>query len=112
MSEYTLTLPYYTCTEWGIQCVKLCGSNNGCAADCQQNHPCGAQHPIRVNATTTSKTASASATATNEVFNGLSDGSGGNTGGGKNAAGVLRFGDSFGLAVVAGGLLAGFAVVL
>ncbi|KAK4240859.1 hypothetical protein C8A03DRAFT_12857 [Achaetomium macrosporum] len=111
ISEYTLTLPYYVCTEWGNQCVKDCGSNNVCASDCREQHPCGAQNPVRANTTVTSTTATSSATATasNEVFDGLADGS---ENGNRNAAGALRFGDSYGLAVVAGGLFAGFAMLL
>ncbi|AEO70025.1 uncharacterized protein THITE_27104, partial [Thermothielavioides terrestris NRRL 8126] len=102
LTEYTLTLPYYVCVEWGNQCVKACGSDNQCASNCREDHPCGAQNPPRVNATTTSTTATtASATASNQVFTGLADGSGSNTAGGNNAAGTLRLSDSFGLAVVA-----------
>lgn len=115
ISEYTQTLPYHVCTEWGSQCVTKCGSNNDCAADCREKHPCGAQSPTRVNETTTTSTsASATAAPTNQVFNGLSDGSGNsnNNNSGKNAAGALRFGDSYGIAVLAGGLFAGFAMLL
>lgn len=119
MTEYTMTLPYYVCTEWGNQCVKACGNgNNQCASDCREKHPCGAQNPTRVNSTTTTSattataTSSGTATATNQVFNGLGDGSSNNVGAGTgNAAGALRFGDSYGLAVVVGGLFAGFAML-
>lgn len=115
MTEYTLTLPYHVCTEWGTQCVASCGSNNQCSSDCREKHPCGAQSPTRVNETTsTSATASATASpsSTNQVFDGLSDGSQNGNDNKKNAAGSLRFGDSFGLVVLAGGLFAGFAVLL
>ncbi|KAL2130422.1 hypothetical protein VTI74DRAFT_6394 [Chaetomium olivicolor] len=117
VSEYTLTLPYHVCTQWGNNCEKNCGTDNLCAADCRQKHPCGALKPTRVNATTTSAAVSSTAapTATNQVFNGLADGSDGNANagnGGKNAAGMVRFGDSYGLAVVAGGLFAAFAMLL
>ncbi|KAK3309584.1 uncharacterized protein B0T15DRAFT_515874 [Chaetomium strumarium] len=111
ISQYTLTLPYYVCTEWGNQCVKDCGSNNGCASDCREKHPCGAQNPPRANTTATSTTATSSATGTptNQVFDGAADGS---NIGNNNAAGALRFGSSYGLAVVAGSLFAGFAMLL
>lgn len=113
VSEYTLTLPYHVCTAWGTQCVAGCGSNNQCSSDCREKHPCGAQSPIRANATTTSATsASATATPTNQVFDGLSDGTSNNNNNKGNAAGALRFGDSYGLAVVAGGLFAGFAMLV
>lgn len=116
MTEYTLTLPYHVCTAWGTQCVAACGSNNQCSNDCREKHPCGAQNPTRVNQTTTSSTQTATATssptASNQVFNGLGDGSSSNAGAGNgNAAGVLRFGDSYGLAVVVGGLFAGIAML-
>jgi hypothetical protein len=96
--------------------VAACGSNNQCANDCREKHPCGAQHPTRVNQTTTSSTQTATATsspsASNQVFSGLGDGSSSNAGAGNgNAAGVLRFGDSYGLAVVVGGLFAGIAML-
>jgi len=119
VTEYTLTLPYHMCTAWGTQCVEACGSDNQCAASCREDNPCGAQSPKRLNETTasaTTSTASATSTPTNQVFDGMADSgdedssSGGNNGG-KNAAGVLRFGDSYGLAVVAGGLFAGFAML-
>ncbi len=115
ISEYTLTLPYHVCTAWGTQCVASCKSDNVCASSCRQDHPCGAQSPTRVNETTsTSATASATASpsSTNQVFDGLSDGNQNGNSNTKNAAGALRFGDSFGLVVVAGGLFAGFAVLL
>jgi hypothetical protein len=117
VTEYTLTLPYHMCTAWGSQCVKACGSDNQCAGACREDNPCGAQSPKRVNETTssaTTSTASATSAPTNQVFDGMADdGSDGeNTKTDKNAAGALRFGDSYGLVVVAGGLFAGFAVLL
>ncbi|KAL2018579.1 hypothetical protein VTK56DRAFT_621 [Thermocarpiscus australiensis] len=113
MSEYTLTLPYHVCMRWGDQCVAACGSDNICAASCRQDHPCGAQHPTLVNSTKTSTMpATSTAAATSQVFSGLADGSQGNVGGGDSAAGALRFGSSYGIAVVAAGLFAGFAVLL
>ncbi|KAH8766864.1 hypothetical protein F5883DRAFT_79601 [Diaporthe sp. PMI_573] len=73
VSEYSLTLPYFVCTEWGNQCVKDCGWNSTCASVCRQDHPCGATDPSPAN---TSSTATASATASSAsadsttVFNG------------------------------------------
>ncbi|KAK4041543.1 hypothetical protein C8A01DRAFT_34381 [Parachaetomium inaequale] len=115
VTEYTLTLPYHVCTAWGQQCVKACGSDNQCAGDCLQKHPCGAQQPTRVKNETTSSTTvapTASATQTNQVFDGFADSAGAANDDGKSAAGALRLGDSYGLAVVAGGLFAGFAMLL
>ena len=52
VTEYTQTMPYFTCTEWGNQCVKACGtSDSSCAASCRADHPCGAQDPVKPNAT-------------------------------------------------------------
>jgi hypothetical protein len=115
VTEYTLTLPYHVCTAWGQQCVKACGSDNQCAGDCLQKHPCGAQQPTRVNETASSTTVAptASATQANQEFNGFADSAGAaNSDDDKSAAGALRLGDSYGLAVVAGGLFAGFAMLL
>jgi hypothetical protein len=115
VTEYTLTLPYHMCTAWGTQCVEKCGSDNYCARDCREDHPCGAQRPTRVNDTDTSSTTAAVPSATgppaDQVFDGLDDGSDGNDND-ENAAGSLRFANSYGLALVAGGLFAGFAVLL
>ncbi|KAH6634030.1 hypothetical protein B0J18DRAFT_415085 [Chaetomium sp. MPI-SDFR-AT-0129] len=120
VTEYTLTLPYYVCTEWGNQCVTACGNDNTCASECREKHPCGAQRPhSNATSTTVSPTASATSTSTpspdGQAFDGFGDGSGDDSqgkGGNGNAAGALRFGDSYGLAMVAGGLFAGFALVL
>ncbi|KAI0126540.1 hypothetical protein BJ170DRAFT_410152 [Xylariales sp. AK1849] len=81
ISEYSLTLPYFTCTEWGNQCVTACGQDNTCSAACRDDHPCGAQNPTKVNVTSTasgSATATgsgATASGTNVIYTGL-DGTG------------------------------------
>ncbi|KUI57123.1 hypothetical protein VP1G_04469 [Cytospora mali] len=63
VSEYSLTLPYFVCTEWGNQCVTACGQNNTCSAACRDDHPCGAQHPKTYNTTATAASTTASSTA-------------------------------------------------
>ncbi|KAI1170911.1 hypothetical protein F4777DRAFT_88817 [Nemania sp. FL0916] len=79
LSEYSLTLPFFVCQEWGNQCVAGCNGDAACASDCRQNHPCGALNPTRVNETTTSSMATPTqtgATPTNsadQVYNGLGD---------------------------------------
>jgi hypothetical protein len=109
VSEYTLTIPYHVCTEWGNQCVEACGSDNQCASSCREDHPCGAQNPKKYNTTSTATTTTAAPTATpTEAFNGMADG----TSTDKNGAGMLRFGDSYGLLVLAGGMFAGIAGLL
>ena len=61
ITEYTLTLPFFVCQEWGTQCVKNCPStDSACQASCQQDHPCGARDPEGPK----TKTASGSATMT------------------------------------------------
>jgi hypothetical protein len=114
VTEYSQTIPFYICQEWGNQCVKACGQDNTCSDNCRANHPCGAQNPKRVNSTSTSSAATASATD--------AAGSAPPTAGfagatsapkGKGAASsMLNLGQSYGLAVVFAGIFAGFALVL
>ncbi|KAI1114935.1 hypothetical protein F5Y14DRAFT_148759 [Nemania sp. NC0429] len=78
LSEYSLTLPFFICQEWGNQCVTGCGSNSACASDCRQNHPCGALNPTRANktsssASTPSATGASSTPSAGQVFDGLGD---------------------------------------
>lgn len=61
ISQYSLTLPYFICQEWGNQCVANCGLDSTCASSCRQKHPCGAQDPRRGNKTVASASRSASA---------------------------------------------------
>ncbi|OIW24059.1 hypothetical protein CONLIGDRAFT_693012 [Coniochaeta ligniaria NRRL 30616] len=122
VSEYSLTLPYFVCTEWGTQCVKQCGSDNTCASACRQDHPCGAQRPkTNYTTTTTSSTADPTGTAeatttANQVFSGIAGSAtttastSGQTN--TNAGAALEFGRGYGLVVVAGSLFAGFAMML
>lgn len=113
VSEYSLTLPYFVCQEWGNQCVNDCGGDSACASSCREDHPCGALNPKLENKTTQTASASASATATGTdgVFTGLGDGSSGD--GKPNAAQrTLAFGQAYGLLVVGGSLFAGFALML
>ncbi|KAL2165538.1 hypothetical protein VTH06DRAFT_840 [Thermothelomyces fergusii] len=120
VSEYTLTLPYHVCQAWGEQCVDQCGGDNQCQASCREDHPCGAQSPTRVNATQTtssapSTTASSTTAPTDKVYDGLDDGEDdedSDGGRGNSAAGALRLGDSYGVAILAASLFAGFALVL
>ncbi|KAF2403965.1 hypothetical protein EJ06DRAFT_527545 [Trichodelitschia bisporula] len=117
MTEYSQTIPYYECTEWGTQCVKNCGQNNACSSDCRQNHPCGAQHPTRVNTSSISPTATkagsgsdSSASATDAgTFGGANSGT---KSGSKSAAAAVSIGQTYGLAVVAAGIFAGFGLLL
>ncbi|KAK2029914.1 hypothetical protein LX32DRAFT_341365 [Colletotrichum zoysiae] len=116
MSEYSLTLPYHVCQEYGNQCVAACGIGaNTCANNCRVNNPCGAQNPTRVNVTSTAS-ASASASATesaNAVFTGIAGTpSGSGSGSGSSGAAALEMGRSAGLAVLVGGVIGGVAFLL
>ncbi|KAI0409778.1 hypothetical protein F4802DRAFT_1212 [Xylaria palmicola] len=78
LSEYSLTLPFFICQEWGNQCVTGCAGNSACASDCRQNHPCGALNPTRVNETTSSsstptETGAAATSSAGQIFDGLGD---------------------------------------
>jgi len=112
VTEYTLTLPYFVCTEWGTQCVKNCGSNNACASSCRQDHPCGALSPQRVN-TTSSATMEPTASQTTKA---LYTGALGATGSSKPDQGaampVFEASRLYGLAAAAVGVFAGFGLLL
>jgi hypothetical protein len=142
VTEYTQTMPFFVCQEWGNQCVKGCNGDNTCAASCQQDHPCGAQSPIRPNTSTISTTMSSSASRTASEAGATTDGSGGTIysgfGGGASATGdsssaeessssssssaasdsgagraaALEFGHTFGFVALAGAFFGGFALVL
>ncbi|KAL5615217.1 hypothetical protein BROUX41_005273 [Berkeleyomyces rouxiae] len=115
ISEYSLTLPYYICTEWGNQCVKKCGNhNNECASACRQDHPCGALNPTRANATTTTSSSTASATASSSSGPALLSDSGSSSGSsssGSISMHTVEMGRVYGLTAVLGGLFMGFALL-
>jgi hypothetical protein len=64
LSEYSQTLPYNICTEWGNQCVSNCNGAPQCESACRQDHPCGATNPTRQNTSTLTKTMSQTASQT------------------------------------------------
>jgi len=125
-SEYSQTIPYYICTESNNQCVTACGlANNACSSNCRENHPCGAQDPTRANSSTLTTSTATSATGTGSAGSatttgfGAFGGAGGttatatSTGTAKSAATVaFSLGQTYGLAVIAGGMFAGFAMML
>ncbi|KAI1815227.1 hypothetical protein GGS20DRAFT_544507 [Poronia punctata] len=113
LSEYSLTLPYFKCQEWGNQCVTACRGNNACSSDCREKHPCGALDPRRANTTATT-TSMASATSSGaaatssagQLFNGLDgDDSDSDSGSGSkphNAASpLLQYGNVVGAITLA-----------
>lgn len=126
MSEYSLTIPYFTCMEWGNQCVDDCSGDASCATSCREDNPCGAQDPERVNATSTTAAPTTSSTGTETeddddttIFTGTpgsededDGGSSSNSSGGddEGAASLLTFGSAYGLSIVMGGMFLGFAL--
>ena len=138
ITEYSQTLPYFECVEWGNQCVAACGSaNTVCQSDCRQNHPCGALDPTRYNITSTSSGMTAAATATGtdgsapsgtgsavSVYNGFGSGSDATTtaaGSGSTstttpaksgAQAAVDLGRSYGAIILGGVVFAGFALVI
>jgi len=125
-TQYSQTLPYFICTQYGTQCVAACGSLNTCQSACREDHPCGAQDPNPPSNVTTTKgsttststsaaaNGAASTNAAGTVYNGLapttSAASTSNTKSGDESA--LDMGRSYGLAVVFAGVFAGFALVM
>ncbi|KAJ4363696.1 hypothetical protein N0V95_001011 [Ascochyta clinopodiicola] len=119
ITQYSQTLPFYICQEWGNQCVKNCNGDNTCANSCRADHPCGAQSPYLGNSTTSSTMSSTSAptgSATNNIpvtgFGGsaaTSAPSGGSTGA---AAATFVPGAATSMAVLFGSVFFGFAVLL
>jgi hypothetical protein len=123
-SEFSQTLPYFICTEYGTQCVAGCGGNTACQSACRDDHPCGAQNPTRVNVTTTSSSTTATtlpAGATSGTAGVVYTGLGGAvstatttaSSNQKNSAdAALDLGRSYGLVVVFTGIFAGFALIM
>ena len=77
VTQYTQTMPFFICQEWGNQCVTGCNGDNACSSSCRQDHPCGAQDPIRPNSSTISSTMSSSASRTASDSEATTDSSGG-----------------------------------
>jgi hypothetical protein len=77
VTQYTQTMPFFICQEWGNQCVTGCNGDNACSSSCRQDHPCGAQDPIKPNSSTISSTMSSSASRTASEAGATTDSSGG-----------------------------------
>jgi hypothetical protein len=125
ITQYSQTLPYFICTEWGTQCVKNCNGDSTCGASCRADHPCGAQEPYKGNATVSSMLASASASKAAATsahipvtgFGGAAAtsapaGNGGNGGSTGAAAATFVPGAATTMAVLFGTVFFGFAVLL
>jgi len=121
-SEYSQTLPYFICTEYGTQCVAACNGETACQSACLQDHPCGAQDPTRVNVTSTSSTMAATGTAGSAAsgavvytgLGGVATAAATSTPSSKKsgAQAALDIGRSYGLGIVAAGVFAGFALII
>jgi len=128
ITEYSQTLPYFICQQWGNTCVENCNGDNSCQSACREDHPCGAQDPYRGNTslpTTMASTAAATGTdgsASNTIpvtgFGGASEtgSSDSNNNGGSNdqggAGSIFMPSAGLGLAAVFGSVFLGFAVLL
>lgn len=135
VANYSQTIPFFECQEYGNQCVNSCGSGDtACQSACRDDHPCGAQNPTRINATSTSSTisstgvpAGATSGTAGVVFTGLGGGavatatsasSGSSTSSASSdtkksgSKAVLDVGRSYGLAIVLAGVFAGFALIM
>lgn len=114
-SEYSQTLPFYMCQEYGNQCVAACSGDPACQSSCREDHPCGAQNPTRVNTTAsaTSPTQTESA-APGTAFTGLggSSATGASDSDKSGSLAALDLGQSYGLAIVFAFVFAGFALVM
>ncbi|KAM5355200.1 hypothetical protein ACJ41O_001846 [Fusarium nematophilum] len=128
VSEYSLTIPFYVCQEWGNQCVTDCDGSNSCAQSCREDNPCGASDPKKYNTTGTATgteavkaTASASASTTDDGSTIFTDAPGGgddddsegssSSSDNSNGSAALEAGRTWGLAVVLGSMFVGFAML-
>jgi len=124
LTQYSQTLPFYICQEWGNECVHNCHDDAACASSCREDHPCGAQDPAPPNKTamTTkmSTTGLPQGTKSGTVYSGFAGQGTGKASGG--AAGrvsvplfmpaVMQYGNGMGMLLVLGGFFLGFAVML
>ncbi|KAI0107827.1 hypothetical protein GGR51DRAFT_515153 [Nemania sp. FL0031] len=113
LSEYSLTLPFFICQEWGNQCVTNCAGDASCASDCRQNHPCGALNPTRVNqtsstsASTPTQTGASATSSAGQIYSGLggdgdsSSDSGSSSSDKSGASSLLQYGSVIGSLVLA-----------
>lgn len=110
-----MTIPFFVCQEWGNQCVNGCaGGDNGCAADCRQNHPCGAQDPERVNVTSTAASTASKTEDPNTIYTGpggVSSDDDDDNNNNNGAGALLAVGRTYGMAVVFGSLFLGFVML-
>ncbi|KAI8940053.1 hypothetical protein NX059_003772 [Plenodomus lindquistii] len=121
ITEYSQTLPFFICQEWGNNCVANCQGDNTCQDKCRSDHPCGAQSPFLGNASLSSTLATASqtggASATNNIpvtgFGGSqATGTGSSSSGDSGAGAVFVPNAALSMAAVFGSVFLGFAILL
>lgn len=107
-------MPYFICTQQNNNCVDSCNGDHSCQSQCRTKHPCGAQNPQRVNITTrVSTTATKTSPPTDVVYTGFGASATGDSKKGSSSVTVaIDIGRVYGLFIVMGGVLAGFAVLL
>jgi len=116
-SQYSQTIPYFECVEYGSQCVTACNGDSACGYACRADNLCGAQNPTRVNTTTSSampSTTAGDSPTGGVVYTGLGGGAvaTGSPGSKSGSQAVLDLGRSYGLLAVFTCLFAGFALVM
>jgi len=118
-SQYSQTIPYFECTEYNSQCVSACNGDSACQSACVQDHPCGAQSPIRVNTstiTTMRATSTPTAAASTVVYSGFGNSATATaTAASKSSNGAahmaLKIGEMYGLGILAAGISLGLAIM-
>jgi hypothetical protein len=114
LTEYSETIPYYTCTLDQGDCIKNCGSGgNDCIEQCKKTYVCGATNPKKGNATKSSSAKSSTASKTGSPTSTSTDSSdmGGSQGGSSAGSLLVNVNSAYGLGVVAAGIAAGVALV-
>ncbi|KAL6904809.1 hypothetical protein GGI43DRAFT_290442 [Trichoderma evansii] len=115
ITEYSLTMPFFICQQFVIQCRNACGTDSTCATNCAVDHPCGATDPKRYNTTSTASStvpdATASTTGSDDtIFTGVPGATAG-SGKGKSMATPSVQVSKYGLAVLFGSMFVGFAML-
>lgn len=123
-SQFSQTIPFFECQQFGNQCVAACNGDSTCQAACRDDNLCGAQDPTRVNTTSSSAMpsttlpAGASSGTAGVVFTGLGGAAATQTSSSSSdsnkssAERALDLGRSYGLVAVFSGLFVGFALVM
>ncbi|EHK39800.1 hypothetical protein TRIATDRAFT_303083 [Trichoderma atroviride IMI 206040] len=117
ITEFSLTLPYFICQEFVVQCRNACGTDSTCATNCAVDHPCGATDPKRYNTTSSASssipdaTPSASTTGADTIFTNVPGTTSSGKGGKSMAAPAVEIPRVYGLAALFGSMFVGFAML-